>query len=115
MSLACFQKKSSHPLVMPTVQRKRVTPRRISSQTTISPAFQTTLAAEAVRALKLRPGMLLSQTVEGNRLILEPLHDVNSLAGSLRTGSAPVSVDKMNQGARAALAKAGHVAPRSRA
>jgi bifunctional DNA-binding transcriptional regulator/antitoxin component of YhaV-PrlF toxin-antitoxin module len=98
---------------MPTLQRKQSAPRRISAQTTISPAFQTTLAAEAVRALGLRPGMILSQTVEGNRLILEPLHDVESLAGSLGTGRPPVSIEKMNQGARTALAKAGSKALRA--
>lgn len=95
---------------MSIIQRKRPASRRISTQTTISPAFQTTLAAEAVRALKLRPGMILSQTVEGNRLILEPLHDVDSLAGSLGTGRAPVSVEKMKQGAKAAMARAGRKA-----
>jgi hypothetical protein len=92
---------------MPTLQRKRPASRRISAQTTLSPAFQTTLAAEAVRALSLRPGMILSQTVEGNRLILEPLHDVDSLAGSLGTGRTAVSVEKMKQGAKAAIARAG--------
>lgn len=91
---------------MPTLQRKLPT-RRISAQTTISPAFQTTLSAEAVRALGLRPGMILSQTVEGNRLILEPLHDVESLAGSLGTGRPSVGIEKMNRGAKAALALAG--------
>lgn len=98
---------------MPTLQRKRPASRRISAQTTISPAFQTTLAAEAVRALRLRPGMILSQTVEGNRLILEPLHDVDSLAGSLGTGRAPVSIEKMKPGARAAMAQAGRKALRA--
>jgi hypothetical protein len=92
---------------MPTIQRKPPASRRISAQTTISPAFQTTLAVEAVRALNLRPGMILSQTVEGNRLILEPLHDVDSLAGSLGTGRAPVSIERMKQGARTAIAQAG--------
>jgi bifunctional DNA-binding transcriptional regulator/antitoxin component of YhaV-PrlF toxin-antitoxin module len=92
---------------MPTLLRKPPASRRFSAQTTISPAFQTTLAAEAVRALNLRPGMMLSQTVEGSRLILEPLHDVDSLAGSLGTGRAPVSVEKMKQGAKAAMARAG--------
>lgn len=92
---------------MPTIQRTFPKPRRISAQTTISPAFQTTLAAEAVRALGLRPGMMLSQTVEGNRLILEPLHDVESLAGSLGTGRAPLGIAKMKQGAKAAMAQAG--------
>ncbi len=93
---------------MPAIQRKLSRSRRVSAQTTISPAFQTTLTAEAVRALGLKPGMKLSQTVEGNRLILEPLQDVDSLAGSLGKGRAPVSIDKMNQGAKAAMAKAGH-------
>lgn len=92
---------------MPTIQRKAAKVRRASSLTTISSAYQTTLAAGAVRALGLRPGMLLSQTVEGSRLILEPLHDVESLAGSLGRGRAPVPLDRMNQGAKAALARAG--------
>lgn len=51
--------------------------------------------------------MMLSQTVEGNRLILEPLHDVDALAGSLGQKRAPVSLEKMNQGAKTALARAG--------
>lgn len=92
---------------MPVIQRKPALSRRISTRTTISPAFQTTLAAEAVRALKLRPGMMLSQTVEGHRLILEPLHDVESLAGSLGRGRGPVSIERLNAGTKAALAKAG--------
>ncbi len=98
---------------MTTFQRKLPASRRISAQTTISPAFQTTLAAEAVRALRLRPGMILSQTVEGNRLILEPLDDVDSLAGSLGTGRAPVSIEKMKHGAKAAMAQAGRKALRA--
>ncbi|MBC7367024.1 MAG: hypothetical protein H7343_09480 [Undibacterium sp.] len=97
---------------MPILQRKRPYARRISAQTTISPAFQTTLAAEAVRALNLRPGMILSQTVEGTRLILEPLHDVDSLAGSLGTGRVPVSIEKMRKAAKAAIAQAGRNALR---
>ncbi len=98
---------------MPPFQRRLPASRRISAQTTISPAFQTTLAAEAVRALSLRPGMILSQTVEGSRLILEPLHDVDSLAGSLGTGRAPVSIEKMKHGAKAAMAQAGRKALRA--
>lgn len=66
-----------------------------------------------MRALNLRPGMILSQTVEGSRLILEPLHDVDSLAGSLGTGRAPVSIEKMKHGAKAAMAQAGRKALRA--
>ncbi len=95
---------------MPTLQRKRPVLRRLAARTTISPAFQTTLAAEAVRALGLRPGMLLSQSVEGNRLILEPLQDVDELAGSLGQRQTTVGVEKMNRGSRAALARAGRKA-----
>jgi bifunctional DNA-binding transcriptional regulator/antitoxin component of YhaV-PrlF toxin-antitoxin module len=95
---------------MPTLQRKRPAVRRLATRTTISPAFQTTLAAEAVRALGLRPGMLLSQSVEGNRLILEPLQDVDELAGSLGQRQPSVGVEKMNRGSRAALARAGRKA-----
>lgn len=98
---------------MSTVLRKPAASRRISAQTTISPAFQTTLAAEAVRALGLRPGMMLSQTVEGNRLILEPLHDVDTLAGSLGRNRTPVALDKMNRGAKTALARAGQKGTRA--
>ena len=97
---------------MPTLQSKRPAARRVSAQTTISPAFQTTLAAEAVRALNLRPGMILSQTVEGTRLILEPLNDVDSLAGSLGIGRKPVGIEKMKSGAKAAIARAGRNTPR---
>jgi hypothetical protein len=57
--------------------------------------------------------MMLSQTVEGSRLILEPLHDVDSLAGSLGSGRPPVSIGKMKQGARAAMAQAGRKALRA--
>ncbi len=92
---------------MPTVQRKRRAARRLSARTTISPAFQPTLAAEAARALNLRPGMMLSQTVEGNRLVLEPLHDMDALAGSLSKGGASVGIKKMNRGAKTAWAHAG--------
>jgi hypothetical protein len=51
--------------------------------------------------------MILSQAVEGSRPILEPLHDVDSLAGSLGTGRTAVSFEKMKQGAKAAIARAG--------
>ncbi|MDD5200187.1 MAG: hypothetical protein PHC88_10350 [Terrimicrobiaceae bacterium] len=51
--------------------------------------------------------MKLSQTVEGNRLILEPLSDVDALAGSLGRRKVPISIEKMTKGAEAALAKAG--------
>ena len=89
--------------VIPKNNQRR---RRLSGQTRISSSFQTTITAEAVRVLKLKPGMKLTQTVEGDRLILEPLQDVDSLAGSLATGKAPVSVEAQNKGAKEAITKA---------
>ena len=44
---------------------------------------------------------------DGACLILEPLHDVDSLAGSLGTGRPSVSIEKIKQGAKAAIARAG--------
>lgn len=100
---------------MPKTLVRKSAGKRIVSQTTISPAFQTTLAAEAVRTLKLRPGMKLSQTVEGNRLILEPLEDVDHLAGSLGANKPPISISKMNKGTKAAIAAASRQGTRRRA
>jgi len=41
------------------------------TQTKISKAYQTTISAEAIRRLGLRPGQRVNQIVEGKRLILE--------------------------------------------
>jgi bifunctional DNA-binding transcriptional regulator/antitoxin component of YhaV-PrlF toxin-antitoxin module len=77
------------------------------TQTTISKAFQTTLSAEAIRILGLRPGQRVNQIVEGNRLILEPLEDVDALAGSLGKGKRTHSIDEIKAAARKGIAKAG--------
>jgi bifunctional DNA-binding transcriptional regulator/antitoxin component of YhaV-PrlF toxin-antitoxin module len=53
------------------------------TQTKISKKFQTTISAEAIRMLSLRPGQHMNQIVEGKRLILEPVEDGDALAGSL--------------------------------
>jgi len=70
-------------------------------------AFQTTLSAEAIRILGLRPGQRVNQIVEGNRLILEPLEDVDALAGSLGKGKRTHSIDEIKAAARKGIAKAG--------
>ena len=77
------------------------------TQTKISMAFQTTLSAEAIRILGLRPGQRVNQIVEGNRLILEPLEDVDALAGSLGKGKRTHSIDEIKAAARKGIAKAG--------
>jgi bifunctional DNA-binding transcriptional regulator/antitoxin component of YhaV-PrlF toxin-antitoxin module len=77
------------------------------TQTKISKAYQTTISAEAIRILGLRPGMRVNQFVEGKRLILEPLEDVDSLAGSLGTGKRAPSVKEIKRAAGDGLAQAG--------
>ena len=47
-------------------------------QTKISKAYQTTISAEAIRRLGLRPGQRVTQIVDGQRLILEPVEDVDA-------------------------------------
>ena len=80
------------------------------TQTKISKAFQTTISAEAIRALGLRPGQRVNQIIEGNRLILEPVEDAGALAGSLgkRKGKQkPHTIEEMNAAARNGIAEAG--------
>lgn len=77
------------------------------TQTKISRAFQTTISAEAIRELGLQPGQRLNQIVEGKRLILEPVEDVETLAGSLGRGRKSPSIEEMKLAARKGIAKAG--------
>lgn len=77
------------------------------TQTKISKAYQTTISAEAIRRLGLRPGQRVNQIVEGKRLIIEPVEDADSLAGSLgKAKTATVSIEDMKAGARRGIAKA---------
>lgn len=77
------------------------------TRTKISKAFQTTLSAEAIRRLGLRPGQRVNQIVEGNRLILEPVEDVDALAGSLGKGNRAHRIEEMKVAARKAITEAG--------
>jgi bifunctional DNA-binding transcriptional regulator/antitoxin component of YhaV-PrlF toxin-antitoxin module len=79
------------------------------TQTKISKAFQTTISAEAIRMLGLQPGQRVNQIVEGNRLILELVEDVDALAGSLGKGRRAHSVDEMKAAARKGITKAGSI------
>jgi bifunctional DNA-binding transcriptional regulator/antitoxin component of YhaV-PrlF toxin-antitoxin module len=51
---------------------------------TLSSKHQTTLSAAIVKRLKLAPGTRLKQSVEGNRVILEPVQDVSTAFGALK-------------------------------
>jgi bifunctional DNA-binding transcriptional regulator/antitoxin component of YhaV-PrlF toxin-antitoxin module len=85
------------------------------TQTKISKAFQTTLSAEAIRRLGLRPGQRLNQIVNGNRLILEPVEDADGLAGSLGAkGKGTHTVEEMKAAARKAIAESGMAGSRVR-
>ena len=79
------------------------------TQTKISKAFQTTFSAEAIRLLGLRPGQRVNQIVDGRRLVLEVVEDVDALAGSLGRGKAKsrTSTEAMKSAARRGLARAG--------
>jgi bifunctional DNA-binding transcriptional regulator/antitoxin component of YhaV-PrlF toxin-antitoxin module len=77
------------------------------TQTKISRAFQTTISAEAIRRLGLRPCQRVNQIVEGNRLVLEPVEDADALAGSLGRDKRAHSVEEMKAAARKGITKAG--------
>jgi bifunctional DNA-binding transcriptional regulator/antitoxin component of YhaV-PrlF toxin-antitoxin module len=77
------------------------------TQTKISKAFQTTISAEAIRMLGLRPGQRVNQIVDGKRLILELVEDVDALAGSLGMGKRGHSVEEMKVAGKEAITKAG--------
>ena len=77
------------------------------TQTKISKAYQTTISAEAIRVLGLRPGQRVNQIVDGNRLILEPVEDADALAGSLGEGKRTHTIEEMKTAARTGIAKAG--------
>jgi bifunctional DNA-binding transcriptional regulator/antitoxin component of YhaV-PrlF toxin-antitoxin module len=79
------------------------------TQTKISKEFQITISAEAIRMLSLRPGQRVNQIVEGTRLILEPVEDVDALAGSLGKGNQTHSVDEIKAAGRKGITKAGAV------
>jgi bifunctional DNA-binding transcriptional regulator/antitoxin component of YhaV-PrlF toxin-antitoxin module len=76
------------------------------TQTKISKAYQTTFSAEAIRALGLRPGQRINQIVEGGRLVMEPVADAISLAGSLGTGKQRHTTAAIKAAARKGIASA---------
>jgi len=77
------------------------------TQTKISSAYQTTISAEAIRELRLRPGQRVNQIVDGNRLILEPVEDADALAGSLGKANRTHSIEDMKTAARSGIARSG--------
>ena len=81
----------------------------LMTSTKISKAYQTTISAEAIRRLGLRPGQRVNQIVEDTRLILEPVEDADALAGSLgaRKRVPSPSVEELKKSTRRGIARAG--------
>ena len=71
---------------------------------TLSSKNQTTLNADFVKRLKLLPGMRLKQSVEGNRLVIEPLADVSTAFGALKPKRKFRSVAEETEGMESAIA-----------
>jgi bifunctional DNA-binding transcriptional regulator/antitoxin component of YhaV-PrlF toxin-antitoxin module len=67
------------------------------TQTKITKAYQTTISAEAIRVLGLRPGQRVNQIIDGNRLILEPVEDADALPGSLGKGKRTHTIEEMKR------------------
>jgi len=72
---------------------------------TLSSKNQTTLGAEFVKSLKLQPGMRLKQSVEGNRIIIEPLEDVATAFGALKPKRKFRSIAEETEGMEAEIAR----------
>ena len=72
---------------------------------TLSSKNQTTLNADFVKRLKLLPGMRLKQSVEGNRIVLEPLADVSTAFGALKPRRKFNSIAEETEGMESAIGK----------
>jgi hypothetical protein len=72
--------------------------------TTLSGKNQTTLGMEFVKSLGLMPGARLKQSLEGNRIIIEPIGDVMSAFGSLKSEIKAGSIAEETEAAERAMA-----------
>ena len=72
---------------------------------TISPKLQTTIAADIVRRLHLRAGQRLNQFVDKKRIVLEPVEDVATAFGALKSKRPFTSIKAETDATEAAVAK----------
>jgi hypothetical protein len=72
---------------------------------TLSAKNQTTLAIELVRSLNLAPGARFKQWVEGNRIVLEPIDDIMTAYGSLKSSAPSASIADETEAAEISIAK----------
>jgi hypothetical protein len=75
---------------------------------TLSPKNQTTLSVEFVRKLNLRAGMKFRQSVENGKIILQPVPDVSTAFGALKSKRKFVSIEEETKGMEKAVAKQVH-------
>jgi bifunctional DNA-binding transcriptional regulator/antitoxin component of YhaV-PrlF toxin-antitoxin module len=73
---------------------------------TLSPKNQTTLSIEFVRRLKLKPGTRLQQSIKDGKIILEPMPDVMTAYGALKSKRKFVSIEEETSGMEKAVGKA---------
>ena len=72
---------------------------------TLSPKNQTTVSAEFVRRLKLRAGTRFKQTIENGKIVLQPVPDVSTAFGALKTKRKFISIEEETKGMEKAVAR----------
>jgi bifunctional DNA-binding transcriptional regulator/antitoxin component of YhaV-PrlF toxin-antitoxin module len=72
---------------------------------TLSSKHQTTLNAKYVKSLGLHPGTRLKQWVENGRIILEPVGDIFSACGALKTNQKFTSIEEETAAMEKAVAE----------
>lgn len=73
--------------------------------TTLSGKNQTTIGIEFVKSLGLEPGAKLKQSLEGNRIIIEPIGDIMSAFGALKSSVEMGTIAEETEAAELAMAE----------
>ena len=73
--------------------------------TTLTGKNQTTLGMEFVKLLGLRPGARLRQSLDGHRIIIEPIGDVMSAYGALKSDIKAGSIAEETEAAEGSIAE----------
>jgi hypothetical protein len=73
--------------------------------TTLSGKNQTTLGMAFVKSLGLEPGAKLKQSLEGNRIIIEPIGDIMSAFGALKSPLKMGTIAEETEAAELAMAE----------
>lgn len=71
---------------------------------TLSTKNQTTLSVEFVRRLKLRAGTRFKQTVEDGKIVLQPVPDVTTAFGAIKSKRKFMSIAEETEAAEKAIA-----------